>query len=76
MWQISYPPANGASFGSNFLLKNLTSASKHCLNKPISPFFEEEHMEKGRENTGLAAKGAEIYEMYEGRALFVLVWTY
>ena len=37
-------PANGASLGSYFCDKNLTSAEKHCLNKPISPFFEEAHI--------------------------------
>ena len=64
MWQISYPPANVASLGSYLCVKNLTSAEKHYLNKPISPFFEEAHMVKRAKNTGLAANGAEIFEMY------------
>ena len=42
------PPANGVSLGS-FLVQNLTSAWKHCLNKPISPFFEEANMVKRAE---------------------------
>ena len=28
MWQISYPPANGASLGSYFCVKNLTNLKK------------------------------------------------
>ena len=34
------PPVNDASLVSYFWFKNLTSAYKHCLNKPTSPFFE------------------------------------
>ena len=33
VWQISYTSANGASLGSYFCVKNLTSALKHCLNQ-------------------------------------------
>ena len=32
------PPGNCASLGSYFCVRNLTS-DRHCLNKPISPFF-------------------------------------
>ena len=56
------PPVNGASLGSYFCVKNLTSAWNHCLNKPISSFFEEAHTAKMVENTGQATHGPEIFE--------------
>ena len=39
----STPPVNGVSL-SYFCVKNLTTAKNHCLNKPISPFFEEAYI--------------------------------
>ena len=64
MWQISYPHASDASLGSYFCVKKFDFSLKNCLNKPISPFYEEAHMVKRSENTGLATNGAQIFEMY------------
>ena len=63
MWQMSYPLEYGASLGSYFCVKNLTSAQKYCLNKPILPFFEEAHIVKRAKQ--YRPNDAEIFEMYE-----------
>ena len=49
MWQVLYPPENGARKSSYFCVKQ---PKKHCLKKPILPLFE-----------GNKATGANIFEV-------------
>ena len=49
VWQVLYPPENGARKSSYFCVKQ---PKKHCLNKPILPLFE-----------GNKATGANIFEV-------------